>query len=100
MGGPLLMACRTLDAYTVEGAGDRGRSPTDRRSFGPGARTELHAGRPEALATPQHGPASHVGVKRRRILFPPPPSPSWGEGRAAAEKGCSGGAQGGDSETA
>src|SRR5215475_5043260 len=47
MDGLLLVACRTLDAYTVDGAGDRGRSPTDRRSFGPGARTETHANRPK-----------------------------------------------------
>src|SRR5262249_35316191 len=38
-----LRACRTLEAYTVQGAGDHCWSPTDRRSFGPGARTESHA---------------------------------------------------------
>src|SRR5262245_13441694 len=44
------MACRTLGAYTVEGAWDRSGSHTDRRSSGPGARTEEHARRPRHLA--------------------------------------------------
>jgi hypothetical protein len=42
-------ACRTLDAYTVKGAWNRGRFHTDRRSFGPGARTVMHADRPHRL---------------------------------------------------
>src|SRR5262245_35586192 len=65
MGRLLPVACRTLDAYTVEGAGDRGWFHTDRRSFGPGARTEMHASRPELLAPPPPGPARRVWMKRR-----------------------------------
>src|SRR6516162_6605832 len=80
MGELLLMACRTLDAYTVVGAWDRGRFHTDRRSFGPGARTETHAGRPEALSPLPPGQACCVMVKPRSILSPPPLAPSLGRG--------------------
>src|SRR5262245_17998849 len=81
MDGLLLVACRTLDAYTVEGAGDPGRSPTDRRSFGPGARTETHASRPEALSLPLVRPSGPGVGDGRSILSPPPsPHPRLGEG--------------------
>src|SRR5262249_43223798 len=61
-----IRACRTLEAYTGQGAWDRGWSPTHRRSFGPGARTETHAGRPESLAPLRHGPARRVLVHALR----------------------------------
>src|SRR5262245_58658250 len=81
MDGLLLVACRTLDAYTVEGAGGRGRSPTDRRSFGPGARTETHASRPEVLAPLPVGEACR-SMATMTGLPPPPPRcvPPAGQG--------------------
>src|SRR5262245_6309837 len=89
MGGRLAWACRTLDAYTVAGAWGRGWPHTDRRWFGPGARTAKHAGRPKSPWPPRHGPVSCAWVKAR-AFFPhrrPPPAP--GEGRAAVGKECS-----------
>src|SRR5262245_58704251 len=80
MGGLLSVACRTLDAYTVTGAWNRGRFHTDRRSSGPGARTETHARRLELLAPRPHGQARRAGVKPGSILSPPPPAPSHRRG--------------------
>src|SRR5262249_18945789 len=100
MDGLLLVACRTLDAYTVEGAGGRGRSPTDRRSFGPGARTETHASRPEARSLPWHGQAGGVLVTGGAFFPRRRPPPAEGEGRAAAGKECSGREQGSDGRAA
>src|SRR5262245_39922225 len=100
MAGLLLVACRTLDAYTVYGAGDRGRSPTDRRSFGPGARTETHANRPEALSLLWHGPLGRM-LGTGGAFFPrrrPPLTP--GRGRVAAGKECSGRQRGGEGTAA
>jgi hypothetical protein len=62
----LLVACRTLEAYTVQGAWDPDRFPPDRRSFGPGARTETHASRPESLSPLPHGQAHRVLAKPRK----------------------------------
>ena len=62
----MLVACQTLEAYKVEGAGGRGRPPTDRRSFGPGARTDRHASRPEGLQLPGSGSAAR---RRREAAF-------------------------------
>src|SRR5215831_14079436 len=75
MGGLLSVACRTLDAYTVAGAWNRGRFHTDRRLFGPGARTGTHASRLELLVPRLHGQARRAWVKPGGILSPPPPSP-------------------------
>src|SRR5438045_192707 len=82
MGKLLMLACRTLDAYTVEGAWDRGWSHTDRRSFGPGARTEMHAGRRESLSPPPQGAAYRAWVEVEEHSFPAAalPSPRLGEG--------------------
>src|SRR5262249_10820725 len=43
----------------------RGWFHTDRRSFGPGARTETHASRPGALATQPDGPARRLWRKSK-----------------------------------
>src|SRR5215469_10037933 len=92
MGGLFLLACQTPEAYKVQGAWDRGRSHTDRRSFGPGARTETDANRPEAWSLPWHGQWGQMLV-RGGAFFPRRPPPAWGEGRAAGKE-CSGRGQG------
>ena len=71
MGGFLLMACQTLEGYKVQGAGGRDGSPTDRRPFGPGARTARHARRPEGLRLPNGA----AGLRGSSILVSPPHSP-------------------------
>jgi len=64
--------------YTVQGGG----SPTDRRLFGPGVRTETHASQPESLfAMPARSSEPRVG-ERQEYSFPAAlPSPSAGGGR-------------------
>src|SRR5262245_36345130 len=89
MGGLLTLACRTLEAYTVAGAWDRGWSHTDRRSFGPGARTEPHASR---RGSARHSPMAQRtagGGRREAFLHRGRAPPTAGEGRAAAGKECS-----------
>src|SRR5262249_50493405 len=84
MGGLLKMACRTPGAYTVEGAGDLGWSPTDRRASGRRARTAKHANRPEGVCHHRANRRTRVDGAAEHAFPPPPPSPSRGEGRAAA----------------
>src|SRR5262249_2371434 len=90
MGELLVRACRTLEAYTVAGAWDRGWCRTERRAFGPGARSEAHARRRKALALLRHGQARRVGVNARSLLSPPPPSPHprLGEGGGGERRLC------------
>src|SRR5262249_2560704 len=80
MGRLSCAACRTLDAYTVQGAWGRGRSHTDRRSFGPGARTETHAGRQGSPEPPPSGPRAEGGGAPFPPAPPPPPRGGGGGG--------------------